>query len=634
MSWQPDPDRLVFVTDFPDAKGSVQRLHFSQPLELLIAWRADEVAALLRTLDARVRAGCWAVGQLAYEAAAGFDPKLAASMQIDASAVQPEPLAAFALFSGPDAVPDFASGARQPPATGEAHAAPAWQLSETAAQHGQAVEAIRSAIQDGEVYQVNHTLRVLARRDELPLWQYHEALRSRQQASYCAWLDWGGWQVLSASPELFFDWIRPTGQITTRPMKGTAPRGSTPELDAAAARELQASPKERAENVMIVDLLRNDLGRVAVTGSVQTTALFQVEPYPTLWQMTSTVQAITRPDIDLPALMQALFPCGSITGAPKHKAMEKIAALEGSRRGVYCGAIGVMSPYRAVFNVAIRTVTALPDGQLRGGIGGGITLSSAAAAEYAEAVLKARFLHTDSLPVPDFELLETLLLDEGRYALLPWHLQRLQASARQWNWRPVSVAAIQHSLQQLAQAHASGRWRVRLLLSANGQVTTTATQLVEPSGATDWDSCQQLPADWLCHPDATSMTTQPVAVAPAPLPADLQPWICHKTSHRQHYDALTDAFPQAWDVLLHDDAGFALECTRGNIVLQTADGRWLTPAQQGQLLPGTFRQALLQRGLIREAVLPLCLLQRMLPGEQLWFINSVRGWVPLQLLPA
>ena len=293
-----------------------------------------------------------------------------------------------------------------------------------------------------------------------------------------------------------------------------------------------------------------------------------------------------------------------------------------------------MSPYRAVFNVAIRTVTALPDGQLRGGIGGGITLSSAAAAEYAEAVLKARFLHTDSLPVPDFELLETLLLDEGRYALLPWHLQRLQASARQWNWRPVSVAAIQHSLQQLAQAHASGRWRVRLLLSANGQVTTTATQLVEPSGDSDWDSCQQLPADWLCHPDATSMTTQPVAVAPAPLPAELQPWICHKTSHRQHYDALTDAFPQAWDVLLHDDAGFALECTRGNIVLQTADGRWLTPAQQGQLLPGTFRQALLQRGLIREAVLPLCLLQRMLPGEQLWFINSVRGWVPLQLLPA
>ena len=634
MSWQPDPDRLVFVTDFPDAKGSVQRLRFSQPQELLIAWRADEVPALLRTLDARVRAGCWAVGQLAYEAAAGFDPKLAASMQLDASASQPEPLAAFALFSGPDAMPDFESGAQSPPASGQVHAAPDWQLSEDAGQHGKAIGTIRSAIQDGEVYQVNHTLRVLAERGGLPLWQYHEALRARQLANYCAWLDWGGWQVLSASPELFFDWNRQTGQIATRPMKGTAPRGNTPEQDAEAARQLQASPKERAENVMIVDLLRNDLGRVAITGSVQTTALFQVEPYPTLWQMTSTVQAITRPEIDLPALMQALFPCGSITGAPKRMAMEKITLLEKGPRGVYCGAIGVMSPYRAVFNVAIRTVTALPDGCLRGGIGGGITLSSDAASEYAEAVLKARFLHTESLPLPDFELLETLLLHKGRYALLPWHLQRLQASARQWNWRPVSVAAIQHSLQQLAQAHASGRWRVRLLLSANGQVTTTATQLVEPSGATDWDSCQQLPADWLRHPDATSMTTQPVAVAPAPLPADLQPWICHKTSHRQHYDALTDAFPQAWDVLLHDDAGFALECTRGNIVLQTADGRWLTPAQQGQLLPGTFRQALLQRGLIREAVLPLCLLQRMLPGEQLWFINSVRGWVPLQLLPA
>ena len=620
-----NPCKPQMVMDFDLGEGQPTRLYFSTPHAVELAWCAHEVLPALHRIEQATRQGAWAAGYLSYEAAAGLDPKMAKAMNIAPDTKHAMPLLAFALFDAPDPDPVFAESLAEippcapPPAPAKGAGLP-WHVNETSDNYAKKIAAVRHAIAAGDAYQVNYTLRAQTQAgDGFSPWHYYESLQRRQQCRYGAYLDFGSHQVLSLSPELFFDWDRTDGRITTRPMKGTARRGTTPELDAALALQLQTSAKERAENVMIVDLLRNDLGRVAVTGSVQTTALFQVEPYPTLWQMTSTVQAITRPDIDLPALMQALFPCGSITGAPKHKAMEKIAALEGSRRGVYCGAIGVMSPYRAVFNVAIRTVTALPDGQLRGGIGGGITLSSAAAAEYAEAVLKARFLHTDSLPVPDFELLETLLLDEGRYALLPWHLQRLQASARQWNWRPVSVAAIQHSLQQLAQAHASGRWRVRLLLSANGQVTTTATQLVEPSGDSDWDSCQQLPADWLCHPDATSMTTQPVAVAPAPLPADLQPWICHKTSHRQHYDALTDAFPQAWDVLLHDDAGFALECTRGNIVLQTADGRWLTPAQQGQLLPGTFRQALLQR---------------MLPGEQLWFINSVRGWVPLQLLPA
>ncbi len=639
----PDPDRLVFVTDFPHSRGGVQRLRFSRPRELLLAWQPDEVLPALARLEQATASGLWAVGYLSYEAAAGLDDKLAQSMGVAADAISNEPLLAFALFDHPDGEPEFALGSQcrpmaLPDSQKETAAIPDWTLSENADAHSAAVERIRQSIAAGDFYQMNHTLRTLAQvPPEYPLWHYYEALRQRQQADYCAFLDWGGWQVLSLSPELFFTWNRGTGQISTRPMKGTAPRGATPEEDMAAAKALRSSPKERAENVMIVDLLRNDLGRIAVTGSVQTPKLFDTEPYPTLWQMTSTVQAITRPEIGLQSLMQALFPCGSITGAPKRKAMEAIAKLEGSARGVYCGALGIISPYRATFNVAIRTVFAA-DGHLRGGVGGGITWSSLAEAEYAEAALKARFLHTPPVPAASPALLETLLLVDGRYALLPLHLERMTASAVALGFRPVSATELQRNLVEFSQSRVPGVWRVRLLRSANGEVQVEGVLLenATPAHLTEWNANGLAPKCWLEPPDsgALSGAVQTVALASSPNAKVDAPWLRHKTTQRAHYERETARHQETWDVLLHDSEGHATECTRGNIVLQTADGRLLTPPATQDLLPGTLREALLQRGGIEEAVIPVQRLLDPFPGDQLWFVNSVRGWVPVTLRAA
>lgn len=625
------PGQICLVTDFPDADGKPQRQHFRAPTECILAWRASDVLPALRRIDEASRWGVWAVGYLAYEAAAGLDAKLAQSMHILPDTVHARPLLAFGLFDGPCMLPT-ADGSLPAPS---AHTpAPEWTLSENADTYTRQVEHIRQDIAAGEVYQVNYTLRAHSREDgALSLWHYYEALRQRQQADYCAWLDWGNWQVLSLSPELFFDWHRHTGRIVTRPMKGTAPRGTTPEQDSAAAQALQTSPKERAENVMIVDLLRNDLGRIAETGSVQVPALFATEPYPTLWQMTSTVRAQLPHETDLATVLQALFPCGSITGAPKRKSMEKIAALESGPRDVYCGALGIVSPDRAVFNVAIRTVAAWPQQPLEAGFGSGITWSSQAQAEYAECALKSQFLRTPPLPAPDWSLLETLLLSEGRYALLPLHLQRLEASAQAWNFRPMPPTRSRRALQDYAATHAQGCWRVRLLLAADGALSVQGTALPQ-TPSTQWmedPNIGWIPGEWMHAPDQDfSLQEQNVYIEISPNPTTELPWLQHKTSQRHYYDQVLAQHPQAWDVLLHNAQGHATECTRGNIVLQSG-GQWLTPPLSDGLLAGTLRTALLQRGLVQEASLPLDRLLQPQSGDRLWFINSVRGWVPLSI---
>lgn len=637
---------VVCVTDFPDASGQLHRLRFSQPRELVVARRACDVPQALHAIDQATRDGAWAVGCMAYEAAAGLDSKNAKSMGIDPERDHPQPLLIFGIFEGPDAPPDPAGEPVRPdtdtPAPCPPHAtcpAPAWVLSETAGHHAQAIARIRQAIAAGDVYQVNHTLRVNAPppapADGFSLWHYHEALRARQQARYCAWLDWGDWQVLSLSPELFFEWNRATGQITTRPMKGTSERGKNPEEDFFLAEQLKKNQKERAENVMIVDLLRNDLGRVAVTGSVQVPRLFETEPYPTLWQMTSTVQAITRPETDLTSLMQALFPCGSITGAPKQMAMQYIAALEDSPRGVYCGTVGIISPYRAMFNVAIRTLATSAQGMMQAGVGSGITWSSQPAPEYAETGLKARFLQTPPLPAPGFDLLETLLLTNGQYALLPQHLARMAASEQFWSFRPRTTRQREICLQAFASQHPQGMWRVRLLQSPQGLLRTEGTAIPPTADTTParWDSTWHAPSEWLHTPEREQIhSLHEIEIAETPFSADMLPWLQHKTTCRQHYGQFTRQHPDAWDVLLHNEQGFATECTRGNIVLH-ADGQWLTPPWKHGLLAGTLREVLLRQGVIREAPIPLQRLQHPRPGDSLWFINGVRGWLKLALPP-
>jgi para-aminobenzoate synthetase/4-amino-4-deoxychorismate lyase len=343
------------------------------PHRVLVAERPDEVAGVLAEVEA---AGEWAYGYVSYEAAPGLDPRLPAFPR---GASEP-PLAWFGLCDAPRPVPVIApSGPRRT----------RWALDWSEGEHRRAVEAVRKHIAAGETYQCNLTGRLRAAFGGDPL-ELYANLAAAQGGALNAYAEMGPFVVASASPELFFEWAG--DRVRTRPMKGTAAR--RPGNDDEVGRRLRDSPKERAENLMIVDLLRNDLAKVAATGSVEVTELFALERYPTVWQMTSEVVARLRPECGLVDIFRALFPCGSVTGAPKRRSMEIIRDLEGGPRGVYCGAVGLVAPpsepVRARFNVAIRT--AVIDRRTSTavyGAGGGITWGSEPAAEWAELLTKA-----------------------------------------------------------------------------------------------------------------------------------------------------------------------------------------------------------------------------------------------------
>ncbi|MBV6305378.1 aminodeoxychorismate synthase component I [Candidimonas humi] len=373
--------------DFPnprDPAAARLRRRFGAPSAVLAAHRADDVVPLLNAAEQAARAGHWCVGWLRYEAAQAFDAAFADALH---EVPQGEPLAWFGVHEQAEDWPEKDSTATDaPPAV--------WQPGIERAAFDAAVAAIQEGIAAGDCYQVNLTTQLAGslQGDASALFA---ALHKAQPSGYVAAIDSGAQQVLSVSPELFFDWDG--ARILTRPMKGTAPRGATPDEDAARADAMRASPKERAENVMIVDLLRNDLSRIALPHSVRVPRLFHAEPLPTVWQMTSDVEAITRPGTRLADVFDALFPCGSVTGAPKRQAMRWIRQLEPGPRGVYCGAVGVLRPARtpggvhATFNVPIRTV-AVRGTELRCGIGSGITSSSSAEAEWQEWRHKRAFL--------------------------------------------------------------------------------------------------------------------------------------------------------------------------------------------------------------------------------------------------
>ncbi len=353
------------------------------PEAVLSAASTDEVVPLLEEVQRRTAAGRWAYGYLAYEAAPGLDPDLVTS----APRPGDPPLAWFAVGGPPVDVPVVRTDAPLPGPT-------TWRPNWTDAEHARAVAAVRACIAAGDTYQCNLTDRLRARLTGTPE-QLYARLAARQSGAFHAWLDLGEHVVVSASPELFVDW---TGDaLVTRPMKGTAARGRTPEEDAELAERLRASAKDRAENLMIVDLLRNDLSRIARTGSVEVRSLFEVEAYPTVWQLTSEVVATAPPGTTVIDLLRALFPSGSVTGAPKLRTMALIRELEPTPRGVYCGAIGFVGPrdsgVRARFSVPIRTaVVHRATGEAVYGAGGGIVWDSDPAAERAELLTKAAVL--------------------------------------------------------------------------------------------------------------------------------------------------------------------------------------------------------------------------------------------------
>ena len=546
--------------------------------------RADALADVVPAfaeLEAAVAAGCHAVGFVAYEAAHAFNPDL------PIGAPSKIPLLWFAIFAERQeelvASPVFPPRLTLAPRT----------TCPDAAGYEAAIQAIHAAIVRGETYQVNYTLRQRfpAPDDSAALFS---SLCQSQQAPFCAHIETGELAIVSASPELFF--ARQGEKIIMRPMKGTARRAAESSADFAVRSTLAASPKERAENLMIVDLVRNDLSRLAVTGSVQVESLFDVETYPTVHQLTSTVSAQLAATTTTFQIFSALFPCGSVTGAPKRRTMEMIRDLEFSPRGLYCGAIGFVSPQESVFSVAIRTVVidhASREAEI--GIGSGVTSDSSCAAEYAESFAKSRFLDMDPTP---FSLIESLRRQaQGGYFLLERHLQRLAAAAEYFAF-PWNRTAILAELQQ-CDAELKGAHKVSLNLAKDGTVTLRSEPL--------------LPA-----PRRFPLT---MVLSPQRVQRD-DPFLFHKTTRRDLYNVERARFPTVDEVLFCNEAGEVTEGSIHNLVLRRG-GRLLTPALVCGLLPGTLRKELLERGILSEAVITVGDLRA---AEGLWLINSVRGW--------
>jgi para-aminobenzoate synthetase/4-amino-4-deoxychorismate lyase len=408
-----------------------------------------------------------------------------------------------------------------------------------------------------------------------------------QPHSFGAWFDLGEAQLASVSPELFF--ARLGSQVTARPMKGTAPRGRSSAEDLLHAEELRRSEKEQAGNMMIVDMLRNDLGRVAEVGSVEVPALFEVERHPTVWQMTSTVTALLRENVGVDGLFAAMFPSGSVTGAPKVSTMGLIAEMEPVPRGPYCGAIGYLAPggESAEFSVAIRTGV-VREGAFRYHVGGGITYDSDAAAEYEECMWKALVV-TDVREVPD--LLETMRYDpEQGIPLLGRHIARLAASAAYWGipLDPVTVG------DALSAVEGQASLKVRLVLGANGEIEVeTASMPVwdEPVGLRIWSGR-------IDQGDAR---------------------MAHKLADRSHYPTADD---DGLEWVLVNLEGDVTETERSNLMLRL-DGRWLTPQIADGCLPGVYRGRLLEDGEVEEASVSLDDLHR---AEEIAVTNALRGW--------
>ena len=602
---------FVLLDDARPGSAAADALLYEAPLEVFRASRPEEVEAVLEAAEAaRVAAGGAAAlaGYIAYEAGLALEPRLAPLAAARAGAAGP--LVWLGLFAAPRAIP-----AAEVPGLLAARAGGPGRIGPLTPQlspggYAAAFAALKAAIHAGEIYQANLTYALAGsfRGDPLAI---YAALRDAAGAGYGGLVFDGAHWLLSFSPELFFA-LHGDG-VKVKPMKGTRPRpadpAAAPEADAAMAAELAASAKDRAENLMIVDLMRNDLARVAEPGSVAVEAPFAIETYPTVHQMVSTVRARLAPGRGAMDLVKALFPCGSITGAPKIRAMELLVQAERDARGAYCGAIGrIDAPgaaglASAAFNVAIRTLRLSPieNGQGRAvlGVGSAVVADSEAMAERRECEVKAGFVRRagPQHSAPAFDLIETMrFAPEHGIALLEAHLARMKASAA-----ALGFAFDRHALRNQIQAlcfELEAPAMVRLLVARSGAVAIETGPLPTP-----------LP--------------EPVRVAALPHPLDPGDWrLAHKTSARGFYeDALAAArMLGADEALLVRGDGLVTEGSCTSLFAQGPDGVLLTPPASLGLLPGVLRGHLLGEGRAREAALTLADL------EGGFFIgNALRG---------
>lgn len=571
--------------EFSDEYGNKLPKLFTNPTKILQTNSLQEIPVIFQEMETAVKEGYYAAGYLSYEAAPAFnynmevhhDPKL--------------PLLWFGIFEKPE--PFYQLGSSE-----SEFSLSDWKMDMSSSDYKNGILQIKTAIEEGQTYQLNYTDRLRANftGDDF---SFYRQLSRNQQSDYNAYLNLGNYSILSASPELFFKVTK--NKIKTKPMKGTAPRGRYTEEDKIYLNRLLTSEKERAENLMIVDLLRNDISRIAKSGSVKVTKLFEAETYPTVHQLTSTIEAEIREDSTLFEWFQALFPCGSITGAPKISTMQYISKLELSPREAYCGTIGYVTPERdAVFNVPIRTVIIDRDKNSASyGAGGGITWDSTPEGEYEELITKAKLLKERR---PDFQLLESLKLDEGNYPLLKYHLERMQDSSVYFKYH-LDIDAVEQELLSLAAEYDTGSYKVRLLADKSGAFSTEA-----------------IPVKTIVAQASCMLAKKPI---------DRQnPFFYHKTTNRKMYEELEKAkLEKDFSVLMWNEEEELTEFTIGNVVLEKK-GKFFTPPVSSGLLAGTFRRYLIENQKIEEKVLYKHDLK---DADAVWFINSVRGWVKVSV---
>lgn len=571
----------VLSFEFATSTGVVQPITFKNPNKIIVANTLEEVRPSFELIQEALDLGFYVAGYISYESAPTFDP----SFQVNPNPNMP--LLWFGVFSEP---------LYESLVTNGSYDYPKWSPDVSRKQYDSAIDFIKSSIEKGNTYQTNYTIRLNSKfqGDDIALFN---KLKQAQSSNYCAYIHTGDFSILSASPELFFH--LKDQHITTRPMKGTIARGKTLAEDEKNAKWLYESEKNRAENVMIVDLLRNDLNIIAEQGSVQVPELFNIEHYPTVLQMTSTITAKVKKNTSYFDIFKALFPCGSITGAPKISTMKIISSLESAPRDVYCGAIGYFSPNQeAIFNVPIRTVVInQKTGNATYGVGGGITWDSTANGEYEEILTKASLLERDK---PEFKLLESILLTDGKLYLLEEHLNRLQDSSKYFQF-PFNRSEVENELVKFTKNFTKGDYKIRLLLSNTGKVSLESQQLYE------------------------SVTPKIVKLAEKPI-SNCNLFLYHKTTYRDVYTQFQN--PEVFDTLLWNENEEITEFTNGNIVLEI-NGKLYTPPIQSGLLAGTYREMLIKKGKIIEKVLTILDLQN---STQIWFINSVRKWVKVELL--
>ncbi len=566
-------------------------LLFSDPVRCLFTGESPAVAEVLAQASQAVADGYCVAGFMCYEAAAGLDPVMTvhpASGRI--------PLVWFGVYREALRLDSLPAVSPQ-----DGFQLGSWICDTPETAYGKAIRRIKDYIRAGDTYQVNYTVRLRTRFEGEPFAFFNQLVQA-QQARCAVYVETAGLAICSASPELFF--ARDGQRIVSRPMKGTAARGLSAAEDRRLADELACCPKNRAENVMIVDMIRNDIGKIAVPGSVHASRLFEVEQYPTLHQMVSTVEA--RTNADFAQTIGALFPCASITGAPKVRTMQIIRELETSPRGVYTGMCGYWMPGdRARFNVAIRTVVIdRRTGEAEYGTGGGIVWDSTHESEYRECFTKAKILTRPVTPV--FQILESLLYDPvDGWFLLEAHVRRAAQTAAYFGY-PFAEAAMRQALEACVAGQPTGRpLKVRWLLSVDGRMHTEASVL---DGSDDtWtvgvamDSCRH--DDVFCY---------------------------HKTTHRHVYDEALKRCPGCRDVILVNEQGLVTESCYANVVLDI-DGGEITPPVSSGLLDGTFRAQLVAQGDVREQPVTVEMLRR---ADRVWLVNSVRKWIPVRLVNA